>query len=108
MALLHASAEALTPAETRQALGGGPSYSTVVTTLTRLYTKGLLTRLARGRAFAYQPVSDESGLVALQMTQVLRGRRDRAAVLQRFVSNLSADDEQLLRSLLAGGTLKDD
>lgn len=99
-ALHHATPEALTPGEVRELLGGSLSYSTAVTALSRLHAKGLLSRTKRGRAFAYTPVADESGLAARQMRQVLDGRSDREAVLAHFVDDLSADDEELLRRLL--------
>ncbi|GGU50624.1 BlaI/MecI/CopY family transcriptional regulator [Streptomyces violascens] len=102
-ALQHAAPEALSPGEVKDRLGGGLSYSTVVTALSRLYAKGLLKRSLRGRAFAYTPVADDSGLAARQMRKVLDDRPDREAVLTRFVDDLSADDEQLLRKLLDTG-----
>jgi predicted transcriptional regulator len=103
LATLHRSApEPLTPGQVKDALGGGLAYSTVVTSLSRLYAKGLLKRSLRGRAFAYAPVADESGLAARKMRQVLDGRADRAAVLSHFVDELSTEDEELLRQLLDG------
>jgi predicted transcriptional regulator len=84
-------------------LGGGLAYSTVVTILSRLRAKGVLTRRRSRRAYAYAPVADESGLAARRMRQVLDGEADREAVLEHFVSNLSERDEQLLRNLLLGG-----
>jgi predicted transcriptional regulator len=102
-ALHHATPSALTPGEVKEQLGGGLSYSTVVTALSRLYAKGLLKRDQRGRAFAYAPVADESGLAARKMRQVLENGPDRQAVLTRFVDDLSDDDEDLLRRLLDTG-----
>ncbi|WP_329201156.1 MULTISPECIES: BlaI/MecI/CopY family transcriptional regulator [unclassified Streptomyces] len=98
--LHRAAPEALSPGEVKDALGGELSYSTVVTALSRLYAKGLLRRSPRGRAFAYAPIADASGLAAHEMRKVLEGRPDREAVLARFVDDLSDDDEQLLRKLL--------
>ncbi len=104
LAALHRAApEALTPGEVRELLDGRLAYTTVVTGLSRLHDKGLLKRSKRGRAFAYAPVADESGLAARQMRKVLDGRRDREAVLTHFVDELSADDEELLRRLLDTG-----
>ncbi|MEW2485169.1 BlaI/MecI/CopY family transcriptional regulator [Streptomyces sp. NPDC048411] len=103
-ALQHATPDPLTPGEVKEQLGGGLSYSTVVTALSRLYAKGVLKRSQRGRAFAYTPVADESGLAARKMRQVLENGPDREAVLTTFVDDLSADDEQLLRRLLDSGT----
>lgn len=100
LAVLQGADRALTPGQVLAELGGGLSYSTVVTTLSRLHDKGVLTRTRHGRAFAYAPVTDEPGLAARRMRQVLEDRTDREAVLTRFVSSLSEGDEKLLRRLL--------
>ena len=102
LATLQAAAQALTPAEVLEGVGGGLSYSTVVTILSRLYDKGTLTRGKRGRAYAYAPVTDASGLTAQRMRQVMEGNPDREAVLTRFVDELSNSDEDVLRRLLGG------
>ncbi|MFG1708625.1 BlaI/MecI/CopY family transcriptional regulator [Nonomuraea sp. M3C6] len=98
--LRKAAPRALTPGEVRTALGGALSYSTVVTTLSRLHDKDVLVRTPRGRAFAYTPAADEPGLAARKMRQVLENEPDREAVLSRFVDDLAAGEEQLLRRLL--------
>ena len=83
--------------------GSALSYSTVVTILTRLHEKGSLSRERDGRAYRYAPVSDEAGLAARRLSQLLDRSADREAVLSRFVADLSAGDEVLLRSLLGDG-----
>lgn len=98
--LLQSSRQALTPGDVLRKVGDGLSYSTVVTVLTRIFDKGLLTRTKRGRAYAYAPVTDAHGMTARRMQQVLESDPDREAVLSRFVADLSADDERLLRQLL--------
>jgi predicted transcriptional regulator len=100
MAVLQAADAPLNPAEVQQRLGGTLAYTTVVTILTRLHTKGLLTRAKAGRAYTYAPVSDEPGLAARRMYQVMNGEPDREAVLARFIDTLSAEDEKLLKELL--------
>lgn len=81
--------------------GVGPlAYTTVVTILYRLHTHGLADRSRTGRAYAYQAVADDAQLAARRMQRVLDAEADRAAVLARFVGNLSARDEQILRDLL--------
>lgn len=101
LAVLQASSAALTPAEVLDRLGGGLAYTTVVTILSRLHAKGVLTRLRSGRAYSYAPVADEPGLAARRMRGVLDAEADREAVLARFVSELSPADEGLLRRVLA-------
>jgi predicted transcriptional regulator len=100
LAVLQASTAPLSPAEVRGRLAGRLAYTTVVTILSRLHAKGVLTRSRAGRAFVYAPVADEAGLAARRMQGVLEGERDREAVLARFVSSLNSADEQLLRRML--------
>ncbi|WP_212522445.1 BlaI/MecI/CopY family transcriptional regulator [Actinospica acidithermotolerans] len=108
LGVLWNAREPLSPGEVRELLartdgtGAALSYSTVVTILTRLHEKGSLSRHRDGRAFRYAPVSDEAGLEARRLSQLLDRSADREAVLSRFVADLSERDEELLRSLLGG------
>jgi predicted transcriptional regulator len=103
MSVLGESDRPLTPGEVRDVLdpSGELSYSTVVTTLTRLFEKGSASRHREGRAFRYGAPDGSAGLVADRMTRLLSVEADRASVLRRFVGNLDAQDEQLLRDLLS-------
>lgn len=78
----------------------GTAYTTVLTILTRLCEKGLVTRRREGRGHVYAPVNDRAGVVAAGMHSLLDDGGDRGAVLARFVSELSAEDEHLLERLL--------
>jgi predicted transcriptional regulator len=100
LATLWSAAAALTAGEVQARLGNTLAYSTVVTILSRLHAKGSLRREQLGRAYAYRPVSDEPGLAARRMLQVLDAESNRENVLARFVSDLSDDDERMLRRLL--------
>ncbi len=102
MTVLDSAVRPLTPGEVRDRLepAGSISYSTVVTTLTRLFDKGAVARHRDGRAFRYGALSAPAGLVADRMSRLMEVEPDRATVLRRFVSNLSPDDERLLRELL--------
>lgn len=100
LGVLQRTDGALTPGEVSERLGGELAYSSVVTILTRMYAKNLLTRTQRGRAFAYAPVTDEPGFAARRMRSVLEERPDREAVLARFADGLSTADAELLRQLL--------
>ncbi|MGW0538230.1 BlaI/MecI/CopY family transcriptional regulator [Streptomyces sp. NPDC003032] len=84
----------------REQLGGGLAYTTVITILTRLLAKGMVTRQRVGRSFVWTPASDQAGLAARRMRKVLDGERDREAVLASFVTALDPDEERLLRDLL--------
>jgi predicted transcriptional regulator len=106
LAVLRAAGLPLSPGQVRDRLADADlsysalSYSTVVTILSRLHAKGLLSRQRDGRAFAYAVV-DEASLAASRMSHALDTGRDHDAVLTRFVSGLSGRDAQLLRRLLA-------
>ena len=100
LALLQRAEGPLTPGEVTERLGEELTYSSVVTILTRMHTKQLLTRTRSGRAYAYAPVTDDPGFAARRMRTVLEERPDREAVLARFADELSDTDADLLRQLL--------
>jgi predicted transcriptional regulator len=81
-------------------IGGDLAYGTVTTILARLRAKGLVVRTQVGRTFVYAPAQDEAGHTAREMHSLLVSRSDRAAVLARFVSELSSEEEQLLQALM--------
>jgi predicted transcriptional regulator len=99
--VLQRAGSALSPGEVRERIGGELAYTTVVTILSRLHAKGLLSRYKDGRVHRYAPVADQPGLAARRMASVLDEEDDREAVLARFVSSLSDRDEELLRKMLA-------
>src|SRR5258708_18262380 len=96
LGVLQAAGSQLSPAEVRDQLGGDLAYTTVVTILSRLHGKGVLDRRKAGRAFMYRPVTDEPGLAAQRLAQMLDAEPDREAGLARFVSGLSGHGEGLL------------
>jgi predicted transcriptional regulator len=98
---LWAAAGPLTPAQLQNVLGSGLAYNTIHTILTRLQDKGLVVRVRQGGRSGYQPVKDAAQDAADRMRSVLEGGRDRAEILQRFVTSLSPADEQALRAALA-------
>jgi predicted transcriptional regulator len=97
---LWAADQPLTPAELQAALSGGLAYNTIHTILTRLQDKGLVVRVREGGRSGYQPAKDAAQDAADRMRTALEGGRDRAEILQRFVTSLSPDDEQALRAAL--------
>ncbi|ODU05471.1 MAG: CopY family transcriptional regulator [Pseudonocardia sp. SCN 72-86] len=104
VACLAATDAALTPAQVQAGLGRPLAYTTVLTTLTRLFDKEVLTRETRGRAFAYRLVGDrteaEARLTAREMQKLLDAGSDRAGVLTQFVGSLDAASEEILRAAL--------
>ncbi|MFI6564496.1 BlaI/MecI/CopY family transcriptional regulator [Streptomyces sp. NPDC050534] len=102
LAALWAAGGPASAAVVQKHLVGDTAYTTVLTILTRLCDKGLVTRRKEGRSHLYAPVHDQPGLAAAGMHSLLDEGGDRAAVLARFVSDLSAEDERMLEQLLRG------
>jgi len=100
LSALRAAPGPETAAWVRERLGGTLAYTTVMTILTRLHAKRVVTRERAGRSFLWTAAADEAGLAAHRMRRVLDSEADREAVLMSFVSGLSARDEELLRTLL--------
>jgi predicted transcriptional regulator len=99
LATLAAADAPLTPAQVLVELGDDLAYTTVMTTLTRLHEKGVVTRERVGRAFAYAP-ADTATVTARRMRQVLDSGEDREVVLARFLDELGPDERPVLARLL--------
>ena len=78
------------------------AYTTVMTLLSRLYGKGLLSRRREGRGFSYRPRISQSQYQARLMSSALRRDVDVPDVLLHFVGHLTPDEQATLRSLLEG------
>ena len=104
LACLAAAGRPLSPGEVRDVLRGGLAYTTVMTTLARLYEKGALDRGPRGRAYVYSlsggPEGFRANVTAHQMLKLLDVGSDRSRVLTRFVADLAPEDEKLIIDLL--------
>ena len=86
-----------------QEMQGRLAYTTLMTTLDRLYKKGLLRRRKEGKAYFYSAVSTEEQYQAA-LTQhlfgmVLHDRKNSNAVLSRFVEAVSETDREMLEQL---------
>jgi len=82
--------------------GAGLAYTTVMTTLDRLYKKGLLRRRKDGRAFLYSPAMTREKFaeaVARQAIAVMGECAGRSAVLSSFVNAMDTSDARLLDEL---------
>jgi predicted transcriptional regulator len=79
------------------------AYTTVMTTMDRLFKKGILDRVAEGRAFRYSPRLTSEELQrgrALDGIRQLLGSNDTSSLpLSYLVEALSAHDAQLLDEL---------
>jgi len=90
-----------TPAEVLEELDEDLAYTTVMTILSRLWEKRLVTRKRRGRAFEYEPVVSEAELTARRMHESLSASSDPKAALVTFVDSLSVAQARALRALLS-------
>ncbi len=96
--------DTLSVSDVQEALGGDLAYTTVMTTLDRLFKKGLLHREKSGRAFLYAPRQSrgemESGLAGRLLESLLGGQVQQAApVLSTLVDRVSERDRALLDEL---------
>jgi len=89
-----------TPAEVLDELDAGLAYTTIMTVLSRLWKKGLVTRTKKGRAYAYVPVMGRAEFVAHRMSSTLASAPERKDVLTHFVGGLSKRDAAALRAVL--------
>jgi predicted transcriptional regulator len=84
-------------------LAGRLAYTTIMTTLDRLYKKGLLQRRKQGKAFRYVPACTEleyqEQLTEHLFSMVLRENKDSDAVLSCFVETISENDCEMLDRL---------
>ena len=88
--ILWAAGEPLDVNAVVQGLGGSRAYTTVMTTLDRLYKKGYLLRAKEGRAFVYQAkVAQEAVLGAMlnRVAQMLCGGDIRQLIPQLLGMN---------------------
>ena len=76
-------------------------YTTVMTTLARLYKKGRLERQKDGRAFAYHPTTSRAEWAATRMDELLSVTGDRSSTLAHFLERLDDSDRSQLRRILA-------
>jgi predicted transcriptional regulator len=91
----------------RQLLAEFPAlaYTTLQTTLDRLYRKGLLVRLEQGRAFAFEPRCSREGLLnelaSEHFVDVLAASRVNSGILSTLVHCVGQKDTALLDELEA-------
>lgn len=76
------------------------AYTTVMTVMDNLHSKGFLTRERTGRAYAYRAARPREEYEAGLMEDVLAGSADRTATLLHFVEKISPDELAELRALL--------
>lgn len=102
METMWAADDGLTPREVHDRVADGLGYTTVMTVVTRLWDKGLLTREPEGRSFRYRPTTTAADHHGDRMREALAKAADRPAVLAAFVSQLDDTERALLADLLDG------
>lgn len=92
----------LTPGEVHDAVGAprGLAYTTVMTTMSRLWEKGRVDRRHRGRAYEYRPFLDRSEYAAERMGESLANAGDSRSALAHFVEGMSTSQRAELRRVL--------
>jgi predicted transcriptional regulator len=86
-----------------QEVGGRLAYTTLMTTMDRLYKKGLLQRRKDGKAYIYSPAMSEreyqESLTQHLFGMMLSDSHNSNAVLSRFVDAVSEADSKMLNEL---------
>ena len=105
MAILWDADEWMTPRSVLERLDSDPPvvYSTVMTILRRLWTKGMVDRQRLGKAFTYHPVKGEGEQTAERMTELLDAADDPEGALTHFLAGMDAKRRRQLRKLLERG-----
>ncbi len=104
LAVLWDADSPLTAAQVLAEHPGTLAYTTVMTILTRLHAKGIVSRAAVGRAYAYQAIEGQAEMAAKRMAQVLEHTGDQSAVLSRFVAHLSRAELDALKAAVRSGS----
>jgi predicted transcriptional regulator len=103
MDLLWRRAEPATVREVLEAMDRVPplAYTTVLSVMDNLHSKGYLTRRRLGRAYVYTPKASREEHTAALLGEVLADSTDRSAALMHFVGHLSPAEVADLRAALA-------
>lgn len=76
------------------------AYTTVMSTMDNLHTKGWLARERDGKAYRYWPTLSREQHSARLMHEALDGGGSPELVLQHFVEQIGAEESERLRSVL--------
>jgi predicted transcriptional regulator len=76
------------------------AYTTVMTVMDKLHSKGWLRREAQGRAYLYETVASREEYTARLMRDSLSTSENQAAAFVHFLGQLSDDEAQALRAAL--------
>ncbi|MEV7007030.1 BlaI/MecI/CopY family transcriptional regulator [Streptosporangium sp. NPDC051022] len=76
------------------------AYTTVMTVMDKLHTKGLLRRKAVGRAYVYETVASKEAYTAELMRSTLASGGNQAATLVHFLERLTPEESVALEAAL--------
>ncbi len=76
------------------------AYTTVLTVLDNLHSKGLVQREKVGKAYAYAPVSSREEHTAAMLQEVLAESDDRTAALMHLVGRMESEEAAELLAAL--------
>jgi predicted transcriptional regulator len=76
------------------------AYTTVMTVMDKLHTKGLLRREPVGRAYVYEPVATKEAYTAELMRHALATSGNQAATLVHFLERLTPEEATALEAAL--------
>lgn len=77
------------------------AYTTVMTVMDNLHSKGLVERQKQGKAYLYTPVSSRDEHTAQMLQEVLADSEDRTAALMHLVGKLDATEAAHLLAALS-------
>lgn len=100
LAGLWAAGGPLTARDLQRSLVKPLAYTTVMTTLTRLEVKGLVSRSHLGRGYEFSPTGQRGQNIAAKMQALVEEAADPAAALACFASVLSKEQVRVLRTAL--------
>lgn len=78
-----------------------PAYTTVLTVITNLHTKGFVGREKVGRAYRYFPLQTLEEATSRTLRQVLDASGDSAAVLMHFAQTVTDEEREVLNEYLS-------
>ncbi|GAB1818221.1 BlaI/MecI/CopY family transcriptional regulator [Herbidospora sp. RD11066] len=76
------------------------AYTTVMTVMDKLHTKGLLRRRLDGRAYVYEAVTSKEAYTADLMRESLAGSGNQAATFVHFLERLTPEEAAAMEAAL--------
>ncbi len=76
------------------------AYTTVMTVMDNLHTKGWLRRHRVGRGYVYEPAASREEYTARMMAEAFRSSRDHVGTFMHFVDDISDEQAASLKEAL--------